>query len=139
MCDATVRGSHDLSARRARRTKSSGLHLKQTKSKADYSRPKHSYIRAPPATRKLYWGRNNPSLELFFLSFLAKTKLGVLGKLLKVPQLDDLCIDICISLMIKSLSHYPDNREMGYSNVLIYEGPRMKHAQNEARDVYIYI
>ena len=56
-----------------------------------------------------------------------------------LAQLDDLCIDICISLMIKSLSHYPDNREMGYSNVLIYEGPRMKHTQNEARDVYIYI
>ena len=29
---------------------------------------------SPPATRKVYWGRNKPSLEYFFLPFLTKTK-----------------------------------------------------------------
>ena len=30
--------------------------------------------KSPPATRKVYWGRNKPSVEYFFLPFLTKTK-----------------------------------------------------------------
>ena len=35
-----------------------------------------------------------------------------------VAQLDDLCIDIWVSVMIICLSQHPDNRETWYSNVL---------------------
>ena len=41
----------------------------------------------------------------------------MVGFVLLVAQLDDLCIDIWVSVMI-TMSQHTDNRETGYSNVL---------------------